>query len=65
MHTSVRSHALERLKYEWNKEMFAQDLFGLKWERGGRTKALQDFVPNFLWTYGNIDDEGEAVNILL
>jgi hypothetical protein len=45
--------------------MFAQELFGLTWERGGRTKALQEFVPNFLWTYGNIDDVGEAVNIVI
>jgi hypothetical protein len=52
------------LKDEWNKETFAQELFGIKWEGGGRTEALREYVPNFAWTYGTVKENGEVVNIL-
>jgi len=52
------------LKDEWNKETFAQELFGINWGAGERVKKLKDFMPNFLWTYGKINDKGDVVNIL-
>ena len=54
---------MERLKSEWNKETFAQELFGLTWAKGRKVEALQDYIANFAWTYGKVNDDGEAVNI--
>ena len=59
------SHALERLKDEWNNDRLSQDLFGVEQSLGERVSALQDWVPNFLWTYGTISEDGEAVSISL
>jgi hypothetical protein len=53
------------LKSEWNKETFVQELFEVTWSKGKKVEALQDYVTNFVWIYGNVNDDGEAVNILL
>lgn len=59
----MRSHALERLKDEWNNDRVSQDIFGMEWAIGERVAELQDYVPNFLWTYGTINGDGEAVSV--
>jgi hypothetical protein len=53
------------LKTEWNKETFAQELFGISWSSGEKAEKLQVYIVNFAWIYGKINDSGEAVNILL
>jgi hypothetical protein len=61
----MQSHALERLKDEWNDDRLTQDLFGVEWAIGERVAALNDYVPNFLWTYGSINDNNEFVSIIV
>ena len=63
MLNAVRSHAAGRLKAEWNKETFAQELFGVTWAKGEKIEVLQGYVADFAWTYGKVNDNGEAVNI--
>ena len=46
----------------WNKETVGQDIFGVEWKVGQKINELRDLVPNFLWTYGTINDKGEVVN---
>jgi hypothetical protein len=59
----MRSHVLERLKDEWSDDRVSQDLFGVQWSIGERVAALRDYVKDFMWTYGNINEDGEAVSI--
>jgi hypothetical protein len=61
----MQSHALERLKDEWNDDRLTQDLFGVEWAIGERVAVLNDYVPNFLWTYGSINDNNEFVSIIV
>ena len=61
----MQSHALERLKDEWNDDRLTQDLFGIEWAIGERVAALNDYITNFLWTYGNINDDNEFVSIIV
>ena len=60
----MQSHALERLKDEWNNDRVSQDIFGVIWPVGERVAELQDYVLNFLWTYGNISEDGNGVSVL-
>ena len=52
------------MKAEWNRETVGQDVFGIKWEVGDKVNVLWELVPNFMWTYGSINDKGEAVTII-
>jgi hypothetical protein len=60
----MQSHALEKLKDEWSNDRLSQNVFSVEWGIGEKVAALQDYVPNFLWTYGTISEDGEAVSIL-
>lgn len=59
------SHALEKLKDEWNNDRVSQDIFSMQWAIGERVAELQDYVLNFLWTYGKISEDGEAISVPL
>ena len=61
---NMQSHMLERLKDEWNNDRVSQNVFSIEQAIGERVAVLQDYVPNFLWTYSMISEDGEAVSIL-
>jgi hypothetical protein len=42
------SHALEKLKDEWNNDRLSQNVFGVEWGIGEKVAVLQDYVLNFL-----------------